>query len=133
MTDYFQYLFSAMIIPLFALLNMAATPASTSIEGQWKFVERGVIILIYEEEGRYFGQLIETGNAEDNEKLKQHNKVVILKNFKQKSPSEYCCGTIFAPKHNKTLSATILLEDANTLRVNAKYGILTGSEILIRL
>jgi sterol desaturase/sphingolipid hydroxylase (fatty acid hydroxylase superfamily) len=121
------------ILLILALSALSATSSQKGVEGKWKFLDNGAVIRIYEKEGLYYGQLIETGNEEDNRKLQANGQVILMRNFKKESPTKYCCGTIFAPKKNKTLSATLVLENANTLRVNAKYGMLTGSKTLYRL
>ena len=41
---------------------MSATSSSSDIEGKWKFRDKGAFVLIYEENGLYFGKLIEAGN-----------------------------------------------------------------------
>jgi len=118
---------------LLALCFLSATPSPKHIEGKWKFCSNGAVVQIYEKGGLYFGKVIEAGEAEDNQKLQEHGYVMVLKNFEKKSPTEYCCGTVFAPKRGKTLKATLILESPNSLRIQAKYGLLSGSEMLQRL
>lgn len=116
--------FSAVIIGLSAI---SATKSIDGIEGKWRDNNGGAVILIYEENGLYFGQLISADNPEENQKIQEHGKVILMKNFKKTSPTEYCCGTIFQPKEKRTISATLILKDKNTLKINGKYGAFTAS------
>lgn len=122
---------SIFLILFTGLLSLSSTNSSYEIKGKWKMRDNGAIVQIYEKNGLYFGKLIETGNDIDNQKLKEYGKtVVLLKNFVKNSPNTYCCGTIYAPKKDKTLSANMTLENSHKLRVDAKYGTLSGSRIL---
>ena len=56
-----------------------------------------------------------------------------MRNFEVDRPNTYCCGTVFAPKKDKTWSAKMILESSNKLRIDAKYGSFTGSRILDRI
>jgi sterol desaturase/sphingolipid hydroxylase (fatty acid hydroxylase superfamily) len=103
------------------------------VEGIWKDNNDGGIIKIYEKEGMYFGQLIEAEKPEDNKRIKAYGEIILMKNFKKKSATEYCCGTIYQPKEKRTIKATLVLQDENTLKINGKYGIFTGSRIWKRL
>lgn len=117
---------------LMVVATIAATPSPRNIEGYWILEEKGAVIKIYKKDGLYFGQLIETDNEEDNRKIKAHGEILILKNFKKKNQSTYCCGTVFAPKKQKTVAATMLIEDPNTLRIEIKNGLFRGYKILKR-
>lgn len=124
---------SSVIVVAFFLLGfvtMSATSSQSEIEGKWKFRDNGAVVLIYEENGLYYGKLIEAGNEEDNQKLNETGEVIIIRGFEKESQNTYCCGTVFAPKHNKTLQATMTLENSNKLKIDAKYGIFKGSRIL---
>ncbi|MEL6987780.1 MAG: DUF2147 domain-containing protein, partial [Bacteroidota bacterium] len=123
---------SVTIITFFilAFLTMSATSSPSEIEGKWKFRDNGAVVQIFEENGLYYGKLIEAGNKDDNQKLKETGEIIIMRGFERESQYTYCCGTIFAPKKKKTLSATMTLENSNMLKVDAKYGIFEGSRIL---
>ena len=116
-----------------AFLTKSTTSSSNEIEGNWKFRDNGAVVQIYEENGLYFGKLIEAGNEEDRQRLKEHGEIILMRNFEIDGPNSYCCGTLFAPKMNKTLSASLILEGSNKLRIDAEYGIFTGSRILDRI
>jgi len=103
------------------------------IEGKWVFKDNGAVVRIYEENGFYFGELIDAGNGEDNKKMESQGRIILLKNFKKKGQTEYCCGTLFAPKKNRTLVASMTLENPETLRIDASYGLLSGSRKLERI
>jgi uncharacterized protein (DUF2147 family) len=112
---------------------MISAIAPKGIEGKWKDTNDGGVILIYKENGFYYGQLISADNPEDNKKIKQQGKVVLMEDFEKKSATEFCCGTIYQPKHKRILNASLVLKEYNTLKINAIYGILTGSRIWKRV
>lgn len=105
----------------------------TGIEGTWKDPEKGGTILIYEQDGMYHGQLIASDDSEENKRIQERDKIILLKDFKKKSDTQYCCGTIFQPREKRMVSGTLILEDAQTLKVNGKVGIFTGSRTWVRL
>ena len=122
------------LIFILGLLSISATfKPSEKIEGKWKFEENGAVVLIYEKDALFFGKLIDSGNKSDNEKLKNKGELVILKNFQKKSSTQFCCGTLFAPKKNKTIDATLTLENENTLKITGKYGFISRHKILKRV
>ncbi|WP_163381776.1 DUF2147 domain-containing protein [Cyclobacterium sp. SYSU L10401] len=107
--------------------------AQAQIEGQWKDTEKSITILIYEQEGKYFGQLLSSEDAEQNKKIQENGKIVLLRDFKKKSDTKFCCGTIFQPKAKRTLDATLFLEDDKTLKIKASYGFFSGTKYWKRL
>ncbi|GAB5550850.1 MAG: hypothetical protein Sapg2KO_04410 [Saprospiraceae bacterium] len=104
-----------------------------NIEGVWKDKKGGGTIRIYEEDGLYFGQLIDAEKQAEREKIKAHGKVVFLKNFQKKSSNEFCCGTIYQLREKRSISATLLLKDEKTFVINGWYGRFTGRRIWKRL
>ncbi|MEL6194985.1 MAG: DUF2147 domain-containing protein, partial [Bacteroidota bacterium] len=79
-----------------------------------------------------------SGSSEENEKLQQfkntqQKEVLILRDFEKKSDTKFCCGVIFQPKYKRTIKASMILKDENTLTINGKYGILTGSRIWTKI
>jgi uncharacterized protein (DUF2147 family) len=130
-----KILSSSLVIFLAAAVAMSLISAKsqTGIEGKWKDPENGGVILIYEQEGRYFGKVIAADDPAKNEKIQEHGAILVLKDFKQESPSQYCCGTLFQPKEKRTLSATLTLENENTLKIEARYGFLSGTRTWTRL
>lgn len=123
---------SLFLIIVFGFILIAAKPPN-SIEGNWKDNKEGGVIRIYEENGLYFGQLMGADNPKDNKKIQAYGEIILMRNFKKKSSTEYCCGIIFQPKEKRIISATLVLKDKNTLKINGKYGIFTGSRIWKRL
>lgn len=121
------------LIPVIAVVSISANDLPTGIEGEWKFNDTGAIVLIYKENDSYFGRLIDAGNDEDNKNLNKQREVIIMQNFQKESDVTYCCGTIYAPKKKKTLSATLNVVEENKLRIDVKYGIFSGSRMLTRL
>lgn len=121
-------IFSMFLIVMLSAVFMSMKSTS-GIEGKWRDTEGGGVILIYEEDGRYFGQLIGADDPEENKKIQEHGKIILMKNFEQKNSREYCCGTIFQPREKRKIKATLVLEDDNTLRINGKYGVFKGTRI----
>lgn len=109
---------------------MISATTSNSIEGKWRDNEAGGVILIYEEKGLYFGQLISADKQEEHKKIQAHEKIILLKNFKKKNTREYCCGTIFQPREKRTINGTLILEDQNTLKIKGKYVFFYGNSNL---
>lgn len=117
------------------LMGLGITPvqAQTGIEGKWKDPASGGIILIYEESGRFFGQLVGSEKPEENTAIQKQGDILVLKDFEKKSEFEFCCGTAYQPRKKRTLSATLILEDENTLKINASAGLFKGTQILTRV
>ncbi|MEL6863262.1 MAG: DUF2147 domain-containing protein [Bacteroidota bacterium] len=108
--------------------------AQEGIEGSWKNNKNGAVILIYQEDGKYFGRLIGTENSEQSEKIQaQEEEIIILRNFEQKSATEFCCGEVFQPQKRRTMSANLTLEDKQTLRMDAKLGFVKGTQHWTRM
>jgi len=124
---------TAFIALAVVLLLISASSPKNRIEGKWIFQKNGAVVEMDEKDVLFFGELIKTSNEEDNKKILEKGKIILLNNFEKESETVYCCGTLFAPKKDMILDATMILEDPNTLRVNAKYGILQGTEILEKL
>ena len=119
-----------MSLPLIIILAMFSFTAlsQSSIEGKWKDSEGGGVVLIYKKDGQFFGQILSADKSEENKKL-DGRKILVLKNFEKKSEKEFCCGTIFQPKERRMLKGNLVLQDPNTLKVNGKHGIFSGSRI----
>jgi uncharacterized protein (DUF2147 family) len=114
-------------------INLISASSQPGIEGKWKNPQKGITILIYQEEDKYFGKLIAAEDPAQNEKISNHGEIVLLRDFKKESQTQYCCGTIFQPKEKRTLSATLILEDDNSLKIKARYGLFSGTQNWIRL
>jgi len=119
-------------LPFFVVLLLIGISVfgQSPIEGKWKDAEDGGVILIYEENGTYFGQLISADKPEENKRIQEHGeKIVLLKNFEKKNEKELCCGTIYQPKEKRLVQGTLVLLNSTTLKVKGRYGIFTGSRI----
>ncbi len=116
------------------LLLTASLQAQSSIEGKWQDPDKGNTILIYEEDGLFYGQLIAAANAEENAKIQEHgDKIVLFRQFEKKSETEFCCGTIYQPKAKKKLKGELKLLSQNELKVTGKLGLIKGSKVWKRV
>lgn len=109
--------------------------AGNGIEKTWYNQEKDGKILIYHENGLFFGKIVwlkeptENGkpkldkNNPDSKLAKQHLLgTVIMKNFTRKSETEFINGTIYDPKNGKTYSCKMTLK-GNILDVRGYIGI----------
>lgn len=121
-------------LPLILLFGLSTFSgySQSAIEGKWKDSVDGGIILIYEEEGQYFGQLIAAVDPIENEKLKGKT-IIVLKDFEKTNDAELCCGTIYQVREKRTVSGNLILLDQNNLKVKGRYGWFTGSRIWTRV
>lgn len=115
------------LIIIFAMFSFTALSQS-SIEGKWKDSEDGGVVLIYQKDGLFFGQILSADKPEENQKL-NGRKILVLKNFEKKNEKEFCCGTIFQPRERRYLTGSLVLQNPNTLKVKGKFGIFSGSRI----
>ncbi len=132
---YFTILIGALfILSLVGTVNSLFAQSPQDIEGKWMDEDKGGIIQIYEENGKYFGKLIGSTNAKDDKKIKEKDKeVLILRNFKKQGENSFCCGTVFQPKRKVEADATLELEDINTLKIQASYMGFTKTKTWLRL
>ncbi|MEM6768436.1 MAG: sterol desaturase family protein [Bacteroidota bacterium] len=122
----------AVLILLLIGFTGVSSYAQSSLQGKWKDHAKGAVVEIYEENGMFYGKLISSDDPKENEKLQnlkktQHKEVLILRDFEKKSDTKFCCGVIFQPKYQRTMEGNLILKDDNTLKINGKFGILTGS------
>ncbi len=109
---------------LFPFLNATAPSGeSDSIHGIWKDDVGKAIISIYETDGIYYGKLIDVEDEEDRRELQQ-KEILVLRDFKKESKNNYCCGTVYQPKHDRILTGHLFLKDKNTLIINIRYGVI---------
>ncbi|MEL6274598.1 MAG: hypothetical protein AAFU03_05825, partial [Bacteroidota bacterium] len=74
---------------LMLVLGTISAQAQAGIEGKWNTNKEGGIILIYEEDGKYYGQLISSDNPENNKKIQEHGKkIILMRDFEQKNETE---------------------------------------------
>lgn len=116
----------------FFSLSIVPVYGQSSIAGKWKDDTGGGVILIYEENGQYFGQVIASDRPEENKKI-QGKKIVVLKNFTQKNETQYCCGTIYQPKADRLINATLNLINSDTLKIDGRYMGFSRSRFWYRL
>lgn len=124
---------SILLVAFMVSFSTVAAMAQTGIEGTWKEPKNGGVIKIFEEDGKYYGQLIATEDKEQTKKIESHGKVILLRDFEKEGANKFCCGTIYQPKKEKTLSASLVLEDENTLKIKAKMGIFSGTQTWTRM
>ena len=111
---------TSVIIYLFFLGFMSH--AQISIEGHWQPEGKDAVFKIYEEDGKYYGQLIGSNNPEEDKKIKEKEPIILLRNLEKKTDTKYCCGTFISPENKKEVTASFALLDDNTLKFNAKKG-----------
>lgn len=114
-------------------VSILSAKAQTGIEGKWKEPKNGGVILIYKENGKYFGQLIASDDPEETAKIKEQGKVVILRDFEKKSETEFCCGKIFQPQKKKLISGTLTQESPTRLKISGRTGVFSGTQTWTRL
>ena len=123
---------SSLLIFLFLCLGVVASQAQSPIEGTWKDHTVGATVKIYQENGLFYGQVIAVDDPVKNEQL-QGKTVLVLRDFKQKDPNNYCCGTLHKPKLNITADGTLILESKDQLRIEGRYGMISQSRVWERL
>ena len=115
-------------IPLFSIVSL---DAQSNIIGTWQPEDKQQRFEIYEENGKYYGKIIGSDDAEEDKQIKskieKDGQVIPLKDFIKKNEKEYCCGTFFSPKNQKENSATILIESDNKFKLTVKKGWLSKS------
>lgn len=124
-----QWMSTVCIVLAWLTVSIGSLQAQSAILGKWHHPEKGGIILIYEEGGKYYGQLIGSANAEEDQLIKsQEQKMVLFRDFEQKSDTKWCCGTILQPKeNNRELKGTLILENDQTMKVIGRMGIFSGT------
>lgn len=128
----YSWKITLMLLMLVLGLGAISAKGQGSIKGKWKDDEGGGVILIYQEDGMYYGQLAAADEPEENAKI-QGKTIVLMKDFQKTSDTQFCCGTIYQPREKRLITATLILKDGNTLEINGRYGLFTGSRIWTRL
>lgn len=117
-----------LLIGSFAVLSLSSMkPTATNIEGKWKNTETSATVQIYKKGGLFFGKIIKFDNPE-YEKKRGNKTPLILKNFKKKSETKYCCGKILPVKYNYQIPGEIKVINNNTLNVKGSYMGLSDSK-----
>ena len=107
--------------------------SQSSIEGKWKDEKLGGTILIYEEDGKYYGQLIAADDPEDNEKIQNHDeKIFILQDFEKENETTYN-GILYAPRRKMSINGTLTLEKYGQIKLKGTYKGISGSRKLKRI
>lgn len=117
---------------------LSATQAQkASVLGKWKSIDDATgkalgVVLIYEEEGKIYGKVLEIQNPNDRDKIctlcagEDKDKPVlgltIIRGL-TKDGHEYSGGKILDPKHGKYYKCYINLENDNKLKVRGYIGI----------
>lgn len=104
------------------LLFSSGVFSQDSILGNWQPKGKDAIFKIYEENGKFYGQLIGSNNKEEDEKIKEQESIVLLRDLKEESSKTYCCGSFISPKNKKKASASLKLKDENTIVLKVKKG-----------
>ncbi|MEM7373743.1 MAG: sterol desaturase family protein [Bacteroidota bacterium] len=111
------------ILPMVLFLSLTGSSiyAQQSIEGTWFDEVNGGIISIYEQDGNYYGQLLEATNPKE-QALIEGKSIHVLYDFKRTEENAYCCGMIFQPRRDIRVSGNLVLVNEQTLRVEGRYG-----------
>lgn len=79
---------------------------------------------IFRQNNQYFGKIV---SDESGSEGPVKAGAIVLKGFTF-AKNEWVNGTVYAPKQNRDFKATLTLVDTQTLRINAKYGIMSRSK-----
>ena len=120
------------LVLLLLMLSVTSIQAQNSIEGRWIDAEEGGVIHIYEEGGKYFGQLDSVFNPTDRAKV-AGKRLIVFSDFKRQNGQSYCCGTIRMPRYGITVEGSLNLREENLLEVSGSYGLISRTRTLQRL
>ncbi len=122
----------SLLFAVFALL-----PGDPPVTGRWKTIDDKTqkplsVVEIYEQNGRYYGKVVEIFNPEDRkrrcekcpgaDKNKPLLGLVVLKDL-EKDGNEYKNGTILDPKQGKFYRCYITPQSRDKLKVRGYIGI----------
>jgi hypothetical protein len=107
--------------------------SQSSIEGTWQPKDKDAIFKIYQENGKFYGQLIGSNKKEEDKKIKEQESIVLLRDLQEESNNTYCCGTFISPKNKKKASASLEIKDENTIILKVKKGWFSKSIIWNRI
>lgn len=108
-------------VSLICLLSLSFRSAPLSLEGTWRDHEGGGVIRIYQQAGKYHGQLIAADDPEEQQMI-TGKRIMILEGFEQQTTGELCCGTIFLARMNRHVSGTLSLVNDSTLLLTGRWG-----------
>ncbi len=118
---------------IICLTSTFAALSQNRIEGTWRPEGKDAIFKIFEENGKFYGQLIGSDNPEEDEQIKQKDQILLLRDLQEESDSNYCCGTFISPEKKKKLSASLRLKDEDTIVLKVKKGWFSKSIIWKRI
>jgi uncharacterized protein (DUF2147 family) len=95
---------------------------SQTIEGTWQPEGKDAIFKIFEENGKYYGQLIGSNDSNQDEQIKEKDVIILLRDLQKESNTNFCCGTFFVPEKKRELSAAVTLTDENTIVIKVSKG-----------
>jgi hypothetical protein len=107
--------------------------SQNTIEGQWQPEGKDAIFKIYEENGKFYGQLIGSNDPEEDLKIKEKDRIILLQDLQKESQSKYCCGLFISPEKKKKVSASLTVKDNNTIVLKVKKGWFSKSIIWKRV
>jgi sterol desaturase/sphingolipid hydroxylase (fatty acid hydroxylase superfamily) len=117
---------SVLLLPVGLFSQVESTPLS----GTWIYIKTQSEVRLFEKEGKYYGQLIATGNAQDDARI-QGKTIYLLKDFALNSKGIYQ-GTLFLPRRKWTVAADLEQVAADTLQLWGRYGALSKKDYLVR-
>ncbi|MHB0753855.1 DUF2147 domain-containing protein [Polaribacter sp. M15] len=123
----------SMFLMITCLLTSVVIFSQSSIEGIWQPEGKDAIFKIYEENGKFYGQLIGSNNKDEDKKIKEQESIVLLRDLQEESSKTYCCGTFISPKNKKKASASLKLKDEDTIILKVKKGWFSKSIIWTRI
>lgn len=123
----------SLITGMLTLFTSAIAFSQNIIEGTWQPEDKDAIFKIYEDNGKLYGQLIGSNNKEEDEKIKEQESIVLLRDLQKESNNTYCCGTFTSPKNKKKASVSVKLANQNTIVLKVKKGWFSKSIIWNRI
>lgn len=123
----------SMFLMIICLLTSLVVFSQKSIEGTWQPKGKDAIFKIYEENRKFYGQLIGSNNKDEDKKIKEQESIILLRDLQEESNNTFCCGTFISPKDKKKASASLKIKDENTIILKVKKGWFSKSIIWNRI
>ncbi len=131
-TSSFKLRHTLLLLMLLVGLSCLSAFGQSSIEGRWRDEETKGVIEIYQKNGTYYGRVVGSDDPEEQKKIEQQ-EVLVLKDFRKESKNTFCCGTMYQPREKRTVTGTLELVDAHTLKIHGRYGIFRATRIWKRV
>ena len=80
---------------IISLLASTITFSQNTIEGTWQPEGKDAIFKIFEENGKYYGQLIGSNDSNQDEQIKEKDAIILLRDLQKESNTNFCCGTFY--------------------------------------